>query len=228
MAWIKIFQTLVNHPKLFKLAEILKKDIHQTCGLLVFLWTWALDYADDGDLSKFTEIQIYNALRTNSELTPNLIQSLIDAGFLNKDKTIHDWHDYAGEFLKGRYKKKKKLPSKNITTPEQLQSNSRVTHGKSRVEYSIVDKSKVKKSRFIKPTIKEIKEYCKERNNSVDADRFVNYYDSNGWRVGKNPMKDWRAAVRTWERQNFNNKKNIGDDYAKPKPGKFAGLENRD
>ena len=54
--------------------------------------------------------------------------------------------------------------------------------------------------RFTAPTLEEVKEYCAERKNGVDAARFVNYYTANGWKVGKNPMKDWKAAVRTWER----------------------------
>lgn len=53
--------------------------------------------------------------------------------------------------------------------------------------------------RFIPPTVEQVEEYCQERGNSVDPQRFVDYYQSNGWKVGKNPMKDWRAAVRTWE-----------------------------
>ena len=54
--------------------------------------------------------------------------------------------------------------------------------------------------RFTKPTLAEVQAYCAERGNTVDAQKFVDYYEANGWRVGKNPMKDWRAAVRTWER----------------------------
>lgn len=50
------------------------------------------------------------------------------------------------------------------------------------------------------PTIEEVKAYCNERNNRVDPERFIDYYTANGWKVGKNPMKDWKAAVRTWER----------------------------
>lgn len=50
------------------------------------------------------------------------------------------------------------------------------------------------------PTLDEVKAYCNERNNRVDPERFMDYYTANGWKVGKNPMKDWKAAVRTWER----------------------------
>lgn len=53
---------------------------------------------------------------------------------------------------------------------------------------------------FTPPTEEEVKAYCLERKNNVDAQRFVDFYASKGWKVGNQPMKDWRAAVRTWER----------------------------
>ena len=64
----------------------------------------------------------------------------------------------------------------------------------------VIVKEKGKAKRFAKPTVVDIAEYCVERNNSVDAQKFYDYYSSNGWKVGKNPMKDWKAAVRTWEK----------------------------
>ena len=68
--------------------------------------------------------------------------------------------------------------------------------------------------RFIPPTISEVAAYCQERDNGVDAERFVAYYQSNGWMVGKNKMKDWRAAVRTWEQ-----KEKKDQPQGKPIPG---------
>ena len=54
--------------------------------------------------------------------------------------------------------------------------------------------------RFSPPTVEMVAEYCKERHNGVDAQRFVDYYSANGWKVGgRSAMKDWKAAVRTWE-----------------------------
>ena len=55
--------------------------------------------------------------------------------------------------------------------------------------------------RFSPPTVDEVRSYCAEKGYAMDADRFVDYYTSNGWKVGKNPMKDWKAAVRTWNRK---------------------------
>lgn len=58
----------------------------------------------------------------------------------------------------------------------------------------------VKNSKFLPPTVDEVRAYCEERNNGVDAEAFINHYISNGWMVGRNKMKDWKASVRTWER----------------------------
>ena len=49
------------------------------------------------------------------------------------------------------------------------------------------------------PSLEEIRSFCQERGNQVDPEYFYNYYQSNGWRVGKNPMRDWKAAVCAWE-----------------------------
>ena len=69
-----------------------------------------------------------------------------------------------------------------------------------------------KTKRFIKPNIQEIKDYCLERKNNVDVNKFFNYYEANGWKVGKNAMKDWKACIRTWEGNNFNSNSKTNDE----------------
>lgn len=54
---------------------------------------------------------------------------------------------------------------------------------------------------FVKPTVEEVREYCKGRNNGVDAEQFVAFYASKGWKVGNQPMRDWKQAVITWEKR---------------------------
>lgn len=56
-------------------------------------------------------------------------------------------------------------------------------------------------SKFKPPTLDEVKDYCWESGIKIDAQKFVDYYSSNGWKVSKNPMKDWKAAARNWERR---------------------------
>lgn len=71
-------------------------------------------------------------------------------------------------------------------------------------------------SRFVAPSVEEVREYCRERNNSIDADEFVNFYQANGWVQGKGkPIKDWKACVRTWEnnRKQNNIVKNKAQDF---------------
>ena len=73
--------------------------------------------------------------------------------------------------------------------------------------------SKVKESKvniykhFVPPTLEEVTSYCKERNNTVNPSKWLAHYEANGWLVGRNKMKNWKAAIRTWEHSDFN--KNI-------------------
>lgn len=57
------------------------------------------------------------------------------------------------------------------------------------------------REKFVKPTVEEVREYCELRRNGIDPEAFVAFYESNGWKVGRNAMKDWKAAVRTWEQR---------------------------
>lgn len=70
--------------------------------------------------------------------------------------------------------------------------------------HSSAKSTTTKRKRFEKPTLSQITQYCLERNNNVNAEQFYDYYESNGWKVGKNSMKDWKAAIRTWEKNNYN------------------------
>lgn len=80
------------------------------------------------------------------------------------------------------------------------------------------------RSRFAPPSVADVSAYCRERGNSVDAERFVSFYESNGWKVGKNPMKDWRAAVRTWERDTQPQQKKMTTFYDVAQKMKQEGL----
>ena len=74
-----------------------------------------------------------------------------------------------------------------------------------------IDKSNINKKtstltkKFIPPSLEEVRAYCSERNNNVDAQTFIDFYESKGWFIGKNKMKNWKAAVRTWERKDQGN-----------------------
>ena len=93
-----------------------------------------------------------------------------------------------------------------IGIPNGYQMDTQVRLGKDRVVKDSIDiePEDKKAKRFTPPAREEVQAYCIERKNNVDVERFIDYYTSNGWMVGKNKMKDWKAAVRTWERNGNN------------------------
>ena len=78
-----------------------------------------------------------------------------------------------------------------------------------------------KAAAFVKPTVEEIRAYCEERKNGLDAQAFFDFYESKGWKVGAAKMKDWRASVRTWEQRRKNE-----DTGGRKKAGAMWGKEN--
>ena len=77
-----------------------------------------------------------------------------------------------------------------------------------------------KKALFKKPTLDEVKNYCILRKNNIEAEAFIDFYESKDWLIGKNKMKDWKACIRTWEKRNNKTKDNTtshrhqkGQDY---------------
>lgn len=83
------------------------------------------------------------------------------------------------------------------TTGKQQAANSQLTT----IEEKKEKKEGKNNNREVPPSLDEVKAYCQERNNRVDAERFISFYESKGWMVGKNRMKDWKAAIRTWEKR---------------------------
>ena len=73
-----------------------------------------------------------------------------------------------------------------------------------------IQQEKPKRKNFVKPTVEEIAAFCKEKNYTVNAQQFFNYYESNGWKIGRNAMKSWQAAVQNWNTRDKANKKATG------------------
>ena len=123
------------------------------------------------------------------------------------------------------YKKARKALVGNIPTQIQPPSNQIPTDieieedidKEKEIEVSADESAAHTAKRFRKPTFEEVAAYCKERNNNVDPQRFIDFYESKGWKVGKTPMKDWKACIRTWEK----------DDKSPPKKGANASKYDR-
>ena len=81
--------------------------------------------------------------------------------------------------------------------------------------------------RFTPPSFDEVKGYCVERKNNVDSEKFINHYTANGWMVGRNKMKDWKAAIRTWEKNNFSNAPQNTSDSIQLTPDQLKDMNIR-
>lgn len=154
-----------------------------------------------------------------------LDRALAETGFIARKGdvlTVVGWDEYNATLITawtngkrgGRHRKAEKNPPVNqrdtqpVYPPDTPQA-ARGQPDKIRLDGIGLDESKkppvsppegdTTTKRFRKPTIEEVQAYCTERRNSVNPQRFMNHYESNGWRVGKSAMKDWKAAIRNWE-----------------------------
>ena len=93
------------------------------------------------------------------------------------------------------------MQSKGDAIALQEQSKEKERKGKETKGKEIEEEEGAKTAkRFCPPTLEEVKAYCKEKEYTIDAERFIDFYTSKGWFVGKNKMKDWQAAVRNWHK----------------------------
>ena len=161
----------------------------------------------------------YNSRKALSILFPYMserqigtaIQKLIDAGLVisgNYNKMPYDrtmWYALSKNGKSIMQKCKMETAEMSNDNMQKCQTNTKyIPNNNTNNKTDIIDADKPqKRKRFIAPTIEEVQAYCKERGNSVDAQRFIDHYSSNGRMVGKNHMKDWKAAVRTWERNGY-------------------------
>jgi hypothetical protein len=118
--------------------------------------------------------------------------------------TIVKYDDYqkVTDKLTGNQQATNRQPNRQPTGESQAnqqQYNNINNSNKGTIEQGNNDRESAK--RFIPPTLQEIRTFCQENGLVIDVDRFVDYYQSNGWKVGRNQMKDWKATVRRWARE---------------------------
>jgi len=94
---------------------------------------------------------------------------------------------------------KPNCPAENQEEPKESCKEKKENKKKKNEKETLLTECKEK--RFTPPLVSEVTAYCRERNNRVDPEKFVDFYTAKGWRVGREPMRDWRAAVRTWEKE---------------------------
>jgi len=172
-------------------------------GLPLKEWKKVLDYFDNECAycgERDTELEqehIIPVSKGGKYEMGNIIPACRSCNSSKQNKNIHEWYEQQ-EFYNGL-----KL-NKIVNFCKLYNVNLRKANvnplDKIREDKNRLDKNK-EKSRFAPPSLDEVMEYCLTRNNQVDPQTFIDFYESKGWMIGKNKMKDWKAAVRTWEKR---------------------------
>jgi len=102
------------------------------------------------------------------------------------------------EYTQKLLKNIKSVPTLSVLTPDTIGTKS-VLIEENRIEENRRDVKK-KRTKFTPPSVEEVKQYCQERKNIIDPQSFVDHYEANGWIRGKTKIKDWKACIRTWEK----------------------------
>lgn len=137
------------------------------------------------------------------------IEKLKNTGEIDKQTTsqntliiIKNWNAYQ--------ENDKQMTNERQTNDKQMTTNKNEKNVRNK---EVVVMEKTTTTKFVPPTIQEVLDYCRERNNGIDAERFWHYYNSKGWKIGKEPMKKWKSAVITWEKQDAKSTANSTDNH---------------
>lgn len=227
--WLKLHKDFFQRKEIKRLRKIAGGDTYTIIYLKMLLRSIMSDgklYFDGLEDDFASELALdLDEKEENVQIT---VQYLLKSGLLemcsDEEYYLPDAKDNTGtetavasRVRRHREKQKALHCNADVTQMKQL-CNGEKEKEKEKEKDREIDSSAsttTKRKRFEKPSISDIKQYCIERNNNIDASQFYDYYESNGWKVGKNSMKDWKAAVRTWERSEYrkpNSKKNSKED----------------
>jgi hypothetical protein len=134
------------------------------------------------------------ALQKYCRRNGNILQELVDAGMvdLNNENISIKFLDKQLSEFNNVSEKRSKAAQKRWSDANALQVQSKS---------NAIREDKIReKNIFIPPTFNDVLEYCMQRKNNVDINKFIDFYESKGWMIGKNKMKDWKACIRTWEK----------------------------
>ena len=203
--WLKFKDDFFDSKRIKKLRKLAGGDTY----IIIYLKMQLKALRTDGIL-EFTGVEenFADELALDIDESPEdvriVLTYLLNYGLCECSDNVHYFLPYvventgsetAGTQRWRDWKNRKALESNTTPTLPQHTANADIENRER-------EKSKSKNigDKHHHPTLEEVKEYCTERGNKVDPERWFDYYTSNGWKVGKNPMKDWKAAVRTWER----------------------------
>lgn len=233
--WLKLKDDYLESPKIKKLRKIAGGDtytiIYLKMQLLSVKTQGAIEY--EGIEPSFAEEL---ALKLNEDIdnvkitlsyleSQGLIEASEESTYLLPEalKSIGSETESASRMRALRTKKASLCDSSVTSCDTDIDRDIEIDiDGKKRKK----DKAdKAAHAHFVKPTVDEVRAYCQERRNCVDPERFVDYYEANGWKVGKSSMKDWKATVRNWEKNGYSNTRPKDSGFASGSSLDFEAME---
>jgi len=221
-----------SSPKLKALQSLLQCGFPQTIGLLELLWNFTGQHSPQGNIGKWSDVEIAGACEWDGD--PEVfVQALVTSRFLDAHPhhrlVVHDWEEHCPRWVKAVVKKLELKGGEGFIANGDCSTDYRADYRAAyesdcnELESGMTEptveatlhptppnpsKKSTKKSTFQKPTVQEVAAYCRERRNGVDPEQFWDHHEARDWKLNRGvPMKDWKAAVRTWERNSFNTKK---------------------
>jgi hypothetical protein len=174
---------------------------------LVFIGLWMT--SDDAGTTKGHPIWLKSQIFPYDEITIKQFETWLNELIQLKRVLPYDVNGEKYLYIPGFIKHQKishPSPAKNPIPPESLRNDSGITLEQTETETETETETK---GGFIPPELSEVSAYCQERKNNVDPQTWIDFYTAKGWMIGKNKMKDWKAAVRTWEKPSNGTKQHI-------------------
>lgn len=171
-----------------------------TCRLFIHMIlraNWKEGYFRGTTVPRGSFVSSIGKLSEETKLTPDEVRTALKHLISTKEITKQSYNKYT-VFTVKNYDLYQSVPSK---IPDSSQAIPKLFPTiEEKKEGNIKEDTNVSKKKFVPPSVDEVRAYCAERNNGIDPQSFIDFYESKGWMVGKNHMRDWKAAVRTWER----------------------------
>jgi hypothetical protein len=188
MQWFRVYTEIIDDPKMAKMDN-------STFRVFIYLLAVASDAGNDGKINMTIE-DISWRIRIPSDTLILAIKYLSENNIIKTQKNeiiVTNWkkRQFMSDDINARVKR---FREKQGNVSCNVSCNVRDTD-------TDTEQREGKRS-FSQPSLDDVSKYCQERKNSVDPQMFIDFYTAKNWMIGKNKMKDWKAAVRTWEQRN--------------------------
>lgn len=200
--WIKVQASFWAHRKTHRLHAALGDAAY---WVPIRLWCYAAENQKDGDFSAYSAAEIASCIGYQDD-ADRMLEALLEARFLDPGPVIHGWAEHNGFHQTYQERAKKAAAARWSPPPKPPSPTPLPKEHKTEIERERETSIASSMPQASKPagrpgSVEEVAAYAAALSlHKSEAEKFWDFYVSNGWKVGKNPMKDWRAALRNWQR----------------------------